>query len=98
VVQLAICGLLVGAVFGLRFKVLVLLPVTIVGAVWVGLGSLVWGLPAVTSLIAVTVFSLALQGGYLFGSALRFTLAASRQARAPQAKPQGVPPALKSFF
>ena len=79
--QLAIINLLVGAVFGLRFRVLVLLPLTFAS----GVVALVVALVARESLFeSLTTFAscaLALQGGYLFGSVMRFTLAAARSTR-----------------
>ncbi|MDT4743678.1 hypothetical protein [Bradyrhizobium sp. WYCCWR 12699] len=74
-----IFSFLVGAVLGQRFRVLVLLPVTFALVLTV--------LPVMTSLgvldglKAAAFAAIALQAGYLFGSAARFSLAAARAAR-----------------
>ncbi len=79
--ELLIFSFLVGAVLGQRFRVLVLLPLTLA----IGLIAIPVGLMAqVGSLVAVKDFALcalALQAGYLFGSAARFWLAAARASR-----------------
>jgi hypothetical protein len=77
-IQLAIGGILLGAVFGLRCKVIVLLPLTILGGVIIGLAALLIGQSA---LVAVATFGLALQAGYLLGSLSRITMAAARAVR-----------------
>ncbi|MHC4044528.1 hypothetical protein [Bradyrhizobium sp. 23AC] len=76
-----IFSFLVGAVLGQRFRVLVLLPLTfamVLAAIPVGL---VLDLTLLESLKGVALTAIALQGGYLFGSAARFGLAAARAAR-----------------
>ncbi|MBB4260148.1 hypothetical protein [Bradyrhizobium sp. CIR3A] len=76
-----IFSFLVGAVLGQRFRVLVLLPLTFVmvlAAIPVGL---MLDLTLLESLKGVALAAIALQGGYLFGSAARFGLAAARAAR-----------------
>jgi uncharacterized membrane protein AbrB (regulator of aidB expression) len=82
-VQFAITNLLFGAVFGLRFRVLVLLPLTIAS----GLTTVAFALFARQSLPeCLEIFvacALALHAGYLFGSMTRFTLAAARSAHVP---------------
>jgi hypothetical protein len=82
-IQLAIGGLLLGAAFGLRFKVVVLVPLTILGGVIVGFAALLMGQSA---LVVVASFGLALQGGYLMGSLWRITMAAARAARSVPAR------------
>lgn len=78
---LFIFSFLTGAVLGQRFRVLVLLPLTllmVLAAVPVG-----WliDVTALESLKDVVLAALALQFGYLFGSAARFGLAAARASR-----------------
>jgi len=79
--ELAICNLLFGAVFGLRFKVLVLLPLTLASALITILSALIAHQSFLVGLESVAVCALALHGGYLFGSAVRFTIAAARSPR-----------------
>ena len=72
---------LVGAVLGQRFRVLVLLPVTFALVLAVLPVSLMTSLGVLEGLKAAALAAMALQGGYLFGSAARFSLAAARAAR-----------------
>ena len=80
-VQIAICHLLVGAVFGLRFRVLVLLPLTLASTVMTAVIGLMMDQSALAVGTHIAVLALALQGGYLFGSLARFTIAAARASR-----------------
>ena len=79
--ELSIFSFLVGAVFGQRFRVLVLLPLTFA----MGLIAIVIGFVAhlrfLDGLKDFALCALALQGGYLFGSLARFWLAAARASR-----------------
>lgn len=78
---LLIFSFLVGAVLGQRFRVLVLLPLTFVmllAAIPVGLKV---DLTVLESLKGAVFAAIALQGGYLFGSGARFSLAAARAGR-----------------
>ncbi|TYO61233.1 hypothetical protein FXV83_39355 [Bradyrhizobium hipponense] len=79
--EFLILSFLVGAVLGQRFRVLVLLPLTFVmmlAAIPVGWVADVSFLEGLKNLVLAAV---ALQAGYLFGSAARFGLAARRAAR-----------------
>ncbi|MCK1362237.1 hypothetical protein [Bradyrhizobium sp. 199] len=76
-----IFSFLVGAVLGQRFRVLVLLPLTFVMVLAAIPVALVIDLTMLESLKGVMFAAIALQGGYLFGSAARFGLAATRAAR-----------------
>ncbi|MGY3079890.1 hypothetical protein ACVWZZ_006298 [Bradyrhizobium sp. LM6.10] len=79
--ELLIFSFLTGAVLGQRFRVLVLLPLTLVmglAAIPVGLMADVSFLEGLKNLVLAAV---ALQAGYLFGSAARFGLAAARAGR-----------------
>jgi len=82
-IQLAIANLLFGAVFGLRFRVLVLLPLTFAS----GLMAVIFALITLQSLPeclkTFVTCTLALHSGYLLGSLTRFTLAAARSTRRP---------------
>jgi hypothetical protein len=79
--ELLIFSFLTGAVLGQRFRVLVLLPLTLV----MGLAAIPVGLMADVSLLEglknLVLAAVALQAGYLFGSAARFGLAAARAGR-----------------
>ena len=81
-IQLAISSFLVGAVFGLRFKVIAVLPLTVVGGFATVAVSLLLGHEAAAVVLSLLAFAVALQAGYLFGSFTRFTLAALRTGRA----------------
>ncbi|MGY4344986.1 hypothetical protein ACVWXM_001450 [Bradyrhizobium sp. GM7.3] len=79
--ELLIFCFLVGAVLGRRFRVLVLLPLTLVmmlAAIPVGWVANVSFLEGLKNLVLAAV---ALQAGYLFGSAARFALDSARAAR-----------------
>ena len=76
-IQLAISSFLVGAVFGLRFKVMVVMPLIVVGALAIGLVTLLTG-HADSVVLLILAFAGALHAGYLFGSLTRFTMAAMR--------------------
>jgi hypothetical protein len=76
-IQLAISSFLVGAVFGLRFKVMVVMPLTVIGGLAIGLVSLLTG-HTDSVVLLILAFAGALQAGYMFGSFTRFTMAAMR--------------------
>lgn len=79
--QVAIFSFLVGAVFGLRFKVMVLLPLTLATGVIALLTSPILSLTLLEGLAGFAIGTFALHGGYLFGSFSRFAIAASRATR-----------------
>lgn len=72
---------LVGAVLGQRFSVLVLLPVTFAMALIAIPVGLIANLSFLDAVKDVVFCALALQAGYLLGSAARFWLAAARASR-----------------
>jgi hypothetical protein len=79
--EVLIFSFLTGGVLGQRFRVLVLLPLTVVmllAAIPVGLMADVSLLEGLKNLVLAAV---ALQAGYLFGSGARFGLAAARAGR-----------------
>jgi hypothetical protein len=76
-IQLAISSFLVGAVFGLRFKVMVLMPLMLTGGLAIAMVALLIGREG-SALLLILAFAGALQAGYMFGSFTRFTLAAGR--------------------
>ena len=79
-IHLAILSFLIGAVFGLRFKVMVVMPLVVIGGLMIGVVTLISG-QAENTLLAILAFAGALQAGYMFGSFTRFTLAAMRVSR-----------------
>jgi hypothetical protein len=79
--QVAIISFLFGAVFGLRFKVMVLLPLTLATGAFTLVAAPILSLTLVQSLSGFAIGSLALHGGYLFGSFTRFAVAAARATR-----------------
>ncbi|QPF87107.1 hypothetical protein IC762_12740 [Bradyrhizobium genosp. L] len=72
---------LVGAVLGQRFQVLVLLPLTFVMALIAIPAGLIANLSFLDALKDLVLGALVLQAGYLFGSAVRYWLAAARATR-----------------
>jgi hypothetical protein len=79
--NIAILTFLLGTVLGLRFRILVLLPVSLVGGLNAVLVTLLVGgslFAAVTSALALVA---AVQIGFLFGSLVRFSVAAARAGR-----------------
>lgn len=79
--QLAICSFLFGAVFGLRFRVLVLFPATIALALATIPVALIAQVGVLIALEGFAVCALALHGGYIFGSFAQFSIAAARASR-----------------
>lgn len=79
--ELLIFSFLVGAVLGQRFRVLVLLPITLVLVLAVLPVALMSHLGFLEGLKGAVLAAIALQAGYLFGSAARFGLAAARTGR-----------------
>ncbi|MBR0715878.1 hypothetical protein [Bradyrhizobium liaoningense] len=79
--ELSIFCFLIGAVLGQRFRVFVLLPVTLAMALIALAIGLVVHLSFLDGLKAFILCALAAQAGYVFGSLARFWLAAARAAR-----------------
>jgi hypothetical protein len=77
-VSTAISAALIGAVLGIRFKVVVLLPAIVVGVFSVALISAFSGDGAGTTALLAIVLVVTLQLGYLGGLLVRFVMAASR--------------------
>ena len=80
-VQLALGIFLFGAVFGLRFKVMVLLPLTLALGLAAALIAPIIELTFLQCLEGFAICALALHSGYVFGSFARFAVAAARAAR-----------------
>ena len=79
--MLAMTAVLIGAVLGQRFKVLILVPAIIIGlAVILAIGMAhhdnLW-----STLLAMALITTALQIGYLGGIVIRFVIAAARVGR-----------------
>ena len=81
-ITLAITASLVGVVLGTRFKVLILVPVTLLGIVGIAVIGLATGLNP--SWLAIALAALALDLGYLGSTAIRFVVA-------PALRPRGIP-------
>jgi hypothetical protein len=79
---LAVCGALIGLVLGLRFKVLVLMPVVTVASVLLIAAGVWQGDTLTQTILSIVVFSCTLQAGYVctafFGHATSTTHAAER--------------------
>jgi hypothetical protein len=85
-VWMAISGALLGAVLGLRFKVLVLLPVILVGVLGIAVASAISGTPISIILINASVWTVALQFGYLGGLFSRSIVVAARIRPVPRSQ------------
>jgi hypothetical protein len=86
-IMLALIGAVVGAVLGLRFKVLILVP-----AIWLGLlliiaAGIARGGAAGSIALTCAALATALQFGYLAGTFTRFTIAGSRATRLRWSRP-----------
>jgi len=79
--SLYICSILVGAVLGMRFKVLILIPLMAVACI-IAMAALALGRNWQYSVgIALAMVLACMQIGYVFGSVSRFILAAGRVHR-----------------
>ena len=74
-VQLAIASLLIGAVFGLRFQVIVLLPISILGSATIGAAALLTGQPGLAVVYSIATYALALQDFFAEIACVAVTLA-----------------------
>jgi len=90
--MLATIAILVGAVLGLRFRVLILVPAIGLAA----LAILVTGIAHSEGLssiaLSVAIASVALQGGYVGGITSRHAVVMARTSRVRKAWPQPHPP------
>jgi hypothetical protein len=82
-VLMAIGGALLGAVFGLRFKVLVLLPAIVTGVVGIAVAGAISGTAISTIVINTMAWTVALQFGYLGGLFSRFIMVGARTRLMP---------------
>jgi hypothetical protein len=80
-IMLALVGALAGAVLGLRYKVLILVPAIWLGVVLVVAVGIGHGDGAGSIALACAALATALQLGYLAGTFTRFTIAGARAAR-----------------
>ena len=78
--MIALCGSLVGAVLGIRFKVQVLFPTALFGFVIVAIVAALKGSAISSAAVAAIVCVIFLQIGYLGGLFTRFCMAAARVA------------------
>ena len=77
---LAIVGSLVGAVLGLRFRIIILWPVIAIGLIAITGLDVARGTPLAALALEAAIATTAIQVGYLCGAALRLVLAANRIA------------------
>jgi len=78
---LAIIGALVGAVFGLRCRVLVLVPAILLSLIGVSAASIAHGREAWSTLLSAMLIVTVLQLGYLGGVLVRSSIAGARGLR-----------------
>jgi hypothetical protein len=71
-------GVLIGAVFGLRFKVFVLVPLICGASAFVVIGGIARGDAPWRLALAVIVIVVALQMGYFLGNVIRLVTGAAR--------------------
>ena len=76
-VMIALSSSLIGAVLGIQYKVLVLLPVAIAGATLVAMVAVFKGSAIVAAMTAIGVWVICLQFGYLGGLLTRYCLQAT---------------------
>ena len=81
--MLVLASMLVGAVLGLRFRILVLVPALLLMLALVVAGGLAHGDDVWSILLALMLGGISIQLGYLGGTAIRFTVAAARAPRLP---------------
>ena len=79
-VMIALCSSLIGAVLGTRFRIEVLFPAAMLGLVIVATVAALKGSAMSSAIVAVIVWVISLQIGYLGGLFTRFCMAASRVA------------------
>jgi hypothetical protein len=79
-VMIALCGSLIGAVLGTRFKVQVLIPVAIFGCALIAAAAVLKGSAISSAILPAMICAISLQIGYLGGLFTRFYMAASRIA------------------
>jgi hypothetical protein len=73
-------GLLVGAVLGTRFRVLIVIPAAILGVIVITLVSAIESIAIASVVDAAIVYTISLQVGYLGGLFTRFLMVATRAA------------------
>ena len=86
---LAICSSLLGLVLGIRFRFLILIPILFVGSISLAAISMTQGQSVLQTIVAVAVFSVLLQLGYVCSALVRSL------ARTPRAATGTVPHAAR---
>ena len=76
-----ILALLLGAVLGMRFKVLVLLPAIACAVIIVATGGIASGVHGLAIVVMAVVASICLQLGYFGGVMTRYVMVAARAGR-----------------
>jgi hypothetical protein len=87
--MIGIGSFLLGAVFGLRFRVFVLFPAALLGLLIVAAMAAIGAVPLLSATWVAAVFVVALQFGFLGGLFVRFVVAMAR-VRAPAHIPSSV--------
>ena len=77
----AILALLLGAVLGTRFKVLILLPATAGAVIMIAAGSIAGGVHGLAILVMAALASICLQLGYFGGVMTRYIIVVARAGR-----------------
>jgi hypothetical protein len=81
---LVILSFLLGAVLGMRFKVLILLPVTASAVVFDTVSGIANGAYASTVFIAVVLTAICLQFGYFCGIMTRYSMVPARTLKSSE--------------
>jgi hypothetical protein len=82
---------LLGAILGMRFKVLILIPVIAFALIAILVGGVTRGDSVSAILFAIALVSIGLQLGYLTGIATRYTIALARAGRLRKSPVQARP-------
>jgi hypothetical protein len=77
VTTLAICSMLIGSALGIRFRVLILLPVIFLGSGLLAVVSFADDLALSQSILRIVVFTCVLQVSYLCAALLRHAVAST---------------------
>lgn len=76
-VMIALCSSLIGATLGIQYKVQALLPVAFVGVALVAVVAALKGSEPSTAVIALGIWTICLQLGYVVGLLTRYCLEAT---------------------
>jgi hypothetical protein len=91
--MMTVLGILGGAVLGTRYKVLCLVPATVIGIAAIAALDLLHVVPAGSILLTAVMFAVGLQIGYLIGVTVRLVLLAAPAGGAARLAPRHEQPA-----